>query len=631
MKMNRKIVFSIQVALLMFAVLSFGKNSKVNQQEAMKAEKSATPFPADVMKWTDSEKEKQRLAGTKLLEQIYAAVKNKQPVINIPRGIYRFRDTTVPQQPTHINLCDVKNFEIEGNGSWLYFERQASAFRFLRCDNVSLKNINIDYDPLPYVQGTVVKVYDKSPRFFTFKPDSGYAVPELLTTNSVNWRKSLRGHRRILLCDRKTGLLSSKIGMDISNKEIIKKLPNGTYKVPVWVWWGRSLKEAGIKEGTTVTVLKRAGRTIRIELCGKMVVDNVDVYAGGFVAYAGNYGKGPFIFRNCDIRLRPDTGRLMANNADGFNVSGTMKGTVIERCSAEAIGDDCVNLHGVYYKVFDQLSPTELIVARTPENDGQHPIWHFIAGNPWHDKDRPEYKAKTWAFIGKRKVLEQKRVKYTIPTERKMHDWAANKRYEVGKNYPALKVRLDAPIKVDGNTIFWSENAITKDSIIRNNVFRNNIARGIRLQTINTTVDTNKISLTTGYGLSLGGHPGFWGEGTNCRNITIRNNIFDNCGRIHGNAAVDMTVEGNPEEAEPIENICFENNQIINPGRSGIELLGCRNIRLINNVITGVKKLPYRKTYNPHFNVDLSMYAKPVVLGKGLKEIKVINTPSMLK
>ena len=115
----------------------------------------------------------------------------------------------------------------------------------------------------------------------------------------------------------------------------------------------------------------------------------------------------------------------------------------IENCKAEAIGDDCINLQGVYYKVFEKISPTELIVARTPQNDGPNPVWHFISGNPWTDKDQPQLKKlKSWAYQGKAKVLSKEPLTYTVPKERKMHKWAASQPQRLG---PGMAVDAKPP------------------------------------------------------------------------------------------------------------------------------------------------------------------------------------------
>jgi parallel beta-helix repeat protein len=588
----------------------------------------ANPYPTEVMKWAESEKTKQRKAGAEILKKIHDAAKKGDKSVDIPKGVYRFTETTIPHQPTHIELRDIKNFSIEGNDSWFYFEKQASAFKIAQCSNLIIRNLNIDYDPLPYVQGTVVSINDKAkPRTFVFKPDPGYKMPELMT-QTPSWTTAPKSTSRVLLWDKNTLLIKpDQYGMDIpKHSDAIKKLDNGNYEIKTWVWWGRSLIECGFEPGDKVTLWTRAGRTIRIEVCGKVTLDNVDVYAGGFVAYVGYFGDGPFTFRNCDVKRRPGASRLMSNNADGFNIRGTLKGVVIENCSADSIGDDAVNLQGVYYKVFEQISPTELIVAATMPNDGKTSVWHFISGDSWTDKNRPKAKnMRSWGYIGKRKVLEKTSVRYTIPEGRKFHEWSAAARYKPGKTYPAMKVTLDRSIKVDLNSVFWSENSIVRGSVIRNNIFHNILARGIRLQTIDCLVEDNRISYTTGAGITFAGQPGYWGESANCQNITVKNNVFEKNVRSRGNAAVVMVVEGDPQKAEPISNIIFENNKIISPRGSGIELSGCKDVKIIGNTISGARDMPYMKQYSPNQFVDPNTYGQPIVRGKALTNVTIEN------
>ena len=193
----------------------------------------STPFPAEVMKWTAAEKEQQRLAGADILKRIYAAAKNNEGRINIPQGIYRFSELQQPAQPTHILLKNVKDFTIEGNGSWFYFEHQASAFKLSNCDNVTIRNINIDSDPLPYAQGTVISLNDNPPRSFVFKPDAGYEMPEMLLRDNVGWSQETQGNRRILLFDKETKLIKAdQLSMDIpGGSEPVRKLADGNYEV----------------------------------------------------------------------------------------------------------------------------------------------------------------------------------------------------------------------------------------------------------------------------------------------------------------------------------------------------------------------------------------------------------------
>jgi hypothetical protein len=566
----------------------------------------ALPYPSEVNKWNSTDKIAQREAGDNFMKMLDDAIAAGKKELSVPKGVYRFNKTTQPGQPVHIVLRAVKDLSIDGNGSWFYFENQASAFRLINCNNIVIRNINIDYDPLPYVQGTVISVNDENPRSFVFKPAAGYTMPTLLLKNEVPGRSL--GKRRIIVWDKDTRLIKAdQVGMDIKRgKDSITPLEDGSYRIDTWVWWGKSLKDAGVRIGQPVTLLRRAGRVIRIEVCEHIAIDNVDIYAGGFVGYVGYQGKGPLTFTRCDIKRRPDTDRLLSSNADGFNIRGTLKGATIENCSAEAIGDDGVNLQGVYHRVFAQVSPTELIVASTPDTEGPTPTWHFINGEAWTDPEQPNKKdLQSWAHIATVSVVSKENTNYIVPKSSAMHKWAAAKNYTPGTECPALKVTLSAPIKVDANDIFWSEEAVVRGSVIRNNVFHNTLARGIRLQTIDCLVEGNRISSTTDSSLTLAGQPGYWGESANCQNVIIRNNHFEDSGRCSGNAAITMKVEGNPTVAEPITKIRIENNRIVNPRGSAIELSGCDDVRITQNSFSGLSG------------------RTPIVKGRGLKNITI--------
>ena len=97
-------------------------------------------------------------------------------------------------------------------------------------------------------------------------------------------------------------------------------------------------------------------------------------------------------------------------------------------------------------------------------------------------------------------------------------------------------------------------------------------------------------------------------------------------GRVRGNAAVEMKVEGDPEKTEPISNILFENNRIIHPRGSGIELSGCDHITITNNIIAGLhSRSPNTKADDPSVLIDDRKYGQPIVCGDGLKNVTIKN------
>ena len=64
-------------------------------------------------------------------------------LINIPKGRY-FLDI---DKGVHYTFNNMKNVTVEGNGSVIICKKQSRAFDIKNCENFTLQNITIDYDP----------------------------------------------------------------------------------------------------------------------------------------------------------------------------------------------------------------------------------------------------------------------------------------------------------------------------------------------------------------------------------------------------------------------------------------------------------------------------------------------------
>src|SRR5580698_9361202 len=89
-----------------------------------------------------------------LLEE---AIKEGKTEVVIPPGTYRM--TAKPGSP-HLYLHDVRNLTIVATGVTMICEKLSRAIAFENCHNVTLKGLTVDYDPLPFTQGTVIRVAD---------------------------------------------------------------------------------------------------------------------------------------------------------------------------------------------------------------------------------------------------------------------------------------------------------------------------------------------------------------------------------------------------------------------------------------------------------------------------------------
>lgn len=542
------------------------------------------PLPADIAAWTDVIKDQQRDAGKKLLAQITADVVAGKKDIRIPTAHYRFADKIGERYPTHILLP--KNMEgvtLDFQGSTLWFETEASGIVMPGARDTTLRNVFLDWDPLPFIQGTIVAIQPDAGTF-DVKLDPGYerAVAPLM-------RETWRG--RGIAFERDTRELKpGQIGCEVTFSWNARQ-PDGSYRLKFHGFHNVPIADAGIAVGDPYVMLRRMQRGVRMEGTVNCTLEDVTLYAAPFVAFVHSAGGAP-TFRRCNILRRPGTDRLIAGNADGINCDNMIKGPLIENCRMETLGDDFVNVHGHLARVIWQETPDELVVT-VPNRRG--------------NMDTPRtvefLERATMRSLGKR-VATWKAVSWKLERDRcladlshKWHSGAASalSTASIGKTLPASRLKLDRPIEITGDVIMLCEELSSPGTIIRGNDFKGSLARGLRLQSPHVLVENNRLSITQGNAISLFGHASYWGEGPYVYDAIIRNNVIDDTARggSGGHRASIFVREGKDYATTRLpRDIRIEQNTIMRSGGSAIVVRGVDNLAITDNTITGYGQFP---------------------------------------
>jgi hypothetical protein len=553
------------------------------------------PYPPTIEAWDAATKQAQRDAGDKLLKDVDAAIKRGDKRITVPKGDYRFDKLLKGPRPIYIVWRDMDGVTIDLQGSTLWFESPSTGIALANNNKCTLKNVNLDWDPLPFVQGTITQV-DPKTQTFQVKIEDGYDQPiNELTKNPNGWSG--------ILFDVKTRQIKHKAVGFAMSIPWDKRTDDGQLIVKFNGYYGVKLQDSGFAPGDLIAMYHRMGRSMLIENCHDNTLENVTNFASPFVCFAQNYGKGVSTFRNVNILRRPDTDRLIASNADGINVANMAVGPVLDGCRIEYIGDDFVNVHSAYNRIVWQNSPTELVsslingYAAKEANEGKPVEVVFF--------DR-----KTMKVIGTRHMIKASS-NNSYPVDQTnclfdlkdyFHSGNAAQFKAGAKTARATLITLDKPIEITDDVVTTMPNFISAGAVIRNCYFVGSLARGIRLQAPEALIENNHIENTMGYGISMGGQPGFWGEGPYVHSTIVRNNTLIDCAVgsvIRNNPAINIVQGGDYTQSFTQYDITLEGNTIKGCGTMGIVARGIKDLKITGNTIEGYYRYEDAKQQKP--------------------------------
>jgi len=261
----------------------------------------------------------------------------KNPVI-IPPGVYRLK----PVDRQHLLFKNLRNLTIIADSVEIVCSETTRAITFENCENLTLRGLTIDYDPLCFTQGRIIKMSeDKSE--IEFKLDDNYPR---------NFEK------RIEIFDSKTLTLKRPTYYGWSD---FIKIGNGIYKINK----GNKYKynpEFDKEELGDILVTNNIyfpngymPHALFSNECRNLKLENITLYSSNCFGFFETNGTKN-VYLNCKLdRPSPEhdlykrTQRMRSTNADAYHSKYAYVGPQIISCSAQFQGDDCVNICGKYY------------------------------------------------------------------------------------------------------------------------------------------------------------------------------------------------------------------------------------------------------------------------------------------
>jgi hypothetical protein len=347
----------------------------------------AGPYAPD-MQFTPAEKQHQRAAADRLQTELAAALRRGDKRFRVPKADYRFAKPWPGVNVATFRFVNLQDFELDGQGSRFFFESPEGGaiiggFFLGGCHKVSIRNLTLDWDPVPFTQGTIVST-DPDTRAIVFKPDAGYEFiyPAMRQDEGRNLR--------LFVFDRHTRLLTPyQVRMGVKeftagHGAFAAAESDGSYRLlassgPNNPQHAYAPAAQGIVPGAQVAIVHRGGPVaFWIDGCGKVLLENVTAHSGPMGFVLGRGGEGPIVARRCKTTRPEGSDRLVVLNADCFNVGRMCHGPIIEEGEFEAACDDFLNVFGAMIPVFEQVAPDVLIVGQFDANGDPQPALHFL-------------------------------------------------------------------------------------------------------------------------------------------------------------------------------------------------------------------------------------------------------------
>ncbi len=440
------------------------------------------------------------------------------------------------------------------------------AFQFGIGRQVTLRDLAIDYDPLPFCQGTV-RTVDIEGGSFDLEIEAGYPTPD-----AENFLKAHEPYG-------KWGMI-----MDATTRRIRAGTPDH-YMTPRWehrdgrVWrfftgaehYRRNLEQMQIGDAY-VHLARGYGSAVTAQGCDGVHIENVTVHASPGLAVGLIGNRGQIVVRGLQVRFATDTNRLITTDADGVHCQQNRSGPVIEDCYFEGMADDAINIYAPPNVLREIRSPTQWLVS---PNCLIHPGDRLQVLDPQTGRLRGEVRA-----IGG--TLEQR----------------------------AFLLTLDKPLAgaVAGEDHRSADTLYNIDACgagfqIRRNHMHGNRRYGCLLRAGGGVVENNIFEDTTGAGVVLTNEPD-WPEGPMPWGITIRGNQFLRGGTCLGYAdsahGAALSVRAarlghGLADAEAIRDVVIDDNEFQDRAGTALFVGGATNVSVSNNRIRAAADAPRRR------------------------------------
>lgn len=407
-------------------------------------------------------------------------------------------DETPHKAKVLFNLRNVKDLKIDGNGARFVVNGKLTNAAIQSCENIEINNIEIDYDNPDFHELKVVNIgsfyvdfeVDKNSRYAVkngkmFFVGTGYET-DFVKEYRFSWHLSRVRAEDINTIERTQNLVRTALK--------VKDL--GERKIRIYY-----LKPYGFRLGDRYCVFGR-----RRQYAG-FFVDKTKNFTMNNVAQRFNYSLAVVAQNTENITLNgldftpsKESGRLMASAADFLQICMCRGRVSITNSKFEGACDDCLNVHGVHFKITKAENNTITVKFMHGQSHGYNPI-------------RVDDEI---AFIDAKSLLEKGTARIVSSKLINEHE---------------LEIGLD---NIDNALV---GDVIEDISACPELEFKNNTVNRIATRAIlitnrpKTVIEGNHFNSNSMSGILLNDDAKGWYESGMCKDVVIKDNVFEYCGQ----------------------------------------------------------------------------------------------------
>lgn len=409
-----------------------------------------------------------------------------------------------PSVDCQISLNGAKDITIEGNGALLINHPNNNLFSLTNCSGVSVKGFTVDYDPLPFTQGTITKV-NPTEGWIDVRIHEGYRHP---VDEYESAGKKPRGNDWGVVFDpvgrhRRWGIPSFFV------MDGFARSPSGKDVVRI-MFPGKGLETISPGDRYVLSFkLYNQGANNQLSGCGNCLFEDFTIYAAKYgMTFKMTESSAQNIFRRVKMTFKPGSDRLFSVPKDGFHCKGNRVGPLIEECHFEGLLDDSINISTHPYWIKKVISPGIYAMSGKPAV-GDHLTAHTASKN---------------------EVVEGFVVKSVKPWTNTKKDWHVVELDREIQNPVVNNTNNDSPIGEEKSvfTGMYNVDNVGNNYVIRNCTFLEQRRHAMLIRASGGIIEGNTIDGVGGTGIALPalGNGGHFHEGPVPHNTTIRNNVI---------------------------------------------------------------------------------------------------------